>query len=97
MRQGRLADARQILDQQVSTGQQAGQRQLELCLLAENDAPGGGEDFGDAGGFFADGHGRAGDEAEDWILTGTVRRKFLSSKTILLRLSWSGVLPWVKI
>ena len=44
MGQGRLADAGQIFDQQVTARQQAGERQTYLALLAEDDATGGRED-----------------------------------------------------
>ena len=40
MRQSRLADAGDILDQQMSARQQAGQCQADLPLLAENDGAG---------------------------------------------------------
>ena len=44
VRQRGLADAGQILDQQVAARQQAGQRQPQLAFLAEDDAAGGGHD-----------------------------------------------------
>jgi len=42
--EGGLADAWQILDQQMSAGEQAGQRLTNLAILAEDDATGGGKD-----------------------------------------------------
>src|SRR5437870_877594 len=40
VRQRGLADSRQVLDQQVAAREQAGQRQSDLCLFAENDLAG---------------------------------------------------------
>jgi hypothetical protein len=36
MRQGGLADAGNVLDQQVSTGEQAGNAESDLAILAEH-------------------------------------------------------------
>ena len=52
MRQRRLADAGQVFDQQVAARQQAGQRQADLRVLAENDLIGGIDDFSDGRLFF---------------------------------------------
>jgi len=40
VRQRGLADSRQVLDQQVAAREQAGQRQPDLCLFAEDDLAG---------------------------------------------------------
>jgi hypothetical protein len=39
LRQRGLADARQILDEKVPAGEQAGEREADLALLAEDDFP----------------------------------------------------------
>ena len=44
MGEGGFADARNILDQQVAAGQQAGERKADLVLLAEDDLSGGVDD-----------------------------------------------------
>ena len=49
VRQRGLADAGQILDQQVAACQQAGQRQANLNVLAENHVIGRGNDLGELG------------------------------------------------
>ena len=54
LRQRRLADAGNVLDQQVAAGEQAGQRQPERGFLADDDAAQFGEhgrqSFGDGDG-----------------------------------------------
>ena len=50
MRQGGLADARHVFNQQMAPGEQAGEGEAELPVLAENDLAGGLERSGQRGG-----------------------------------------------